>query len=386
MSEIYLDVGATTVVDPSHKQTIDKYMYDTFYNPSANYTPAFNVSKKIEYARSEIARYIGCNSNEIYFTSGASESNSWALQGWIRKYPSGLIITSPIEHHSIKDIVDDEYYSDRFWTVPVDVDGAVIISALNNMLSMAVDTGFHNILVAIQYANNEIGTVQNVSEISNVAHAHGAKFFTDATQAFSCLDMSNCISESNIDMLSMSGHKIRCPKGIGILYIKDGIDIPPLVYGSQNFGKRGGTENVASIISMGDTFHHFRLFGVDCANVEKQRDRLFEAINNITPITMNGSKENRLPNNLNITFKERVIGTTVTSLMSALGVYISVGSACTAQSSEPSHVLKAIGMSDDEAFRTIRITLPNNIDDKTLADVVGRFRIALELLLKNKTQ
>lgn len=385
MSETYLDVGATTRVKPEYKNIIDTYLYDDFYNPSANYTPAFDISKSVADSRFEIAKYIGCKSEEIYFTSGASESNSWAFQGWLRKHPRGVIITSAIEHHSIMAMVEDEYFEDKIWVIPVNSEGVVNPTTIDEAIKKAKDAGRDGILVAIQYANNEIGTIQDIAEISRVAHAGGAKLFTDATQAFSCLDMNDCISKNNIDMLSMSGHKICCPKGIGFLYVKEDVDIPPLIYGSQNFGKRGGTENVAGIITLGLAFHNFRLFGTEIDDVQEQRNILFNAINGITPVKMNGSKEMRLPNNLNVTFQERIIGLTVTSVLSALGVYISVGSACTAQSSEPSHVLKAIGLTDDEASRTIRITLPKNLTNNELNDAIGKFKIALELLLKNKT-
>ena len=382
--KIYLDNAATTPVNERVYDAISDYYRKNFYNPSANYTPAYNIAKEIERTRKTLATYIGCKPEEIFFTSGASESNSWAIQGWLRSHSAGYVVTTNIEHHSIMAISEDPYYESNICVIGVDDDGILHEANLQTVLEEVRGWGVQpdDILVAIQTANNEIGTIQPIYDLARITKNFGAHFFTDATQAFAGIDMEKFLVSSNIDMMSMSGHKIGAPKGVGFLYKSKDIELPPLIYGTQNYGLRGGTENVPAIIAMYYALQHIDIVKSRFCNVEQARDKLFEELNKITPIKMNGSKEHRLPNNLNITFEKEIIGTTIMAVLSALDVYISVGSACNAQTSEPSHVLTAIGLSEDEALRTIRITLPDDANIESVSPIAYRFKTAIELLLR----
>lgn len=382
MSDYYLDAGATTPVDNEAYSAMIPYFKDNFYNPSADYTPAYNVSKDIENARAYIADYVGALPSEVYFTSCASESNSWAIQGWIRKHQNGRVITTNIEHHSIMAIAEDPFYSKYIDVISVDDEGFILLETIYDAIEKASNEGIEpeDILVAVQYANNEIGTVQDILFLAEAVKATGAYFFTDATQAFACSWMELGFSK-NIDMMSMSGHKIGAPKGIGILFIKNGIDLPPLIYGTQNFGKRGGTENVPYIMALKEAFKNVK--HGNKWKIGLVAESLFEEINRITPVKLNGgSRGSRLPNNLNITFENKIIGQAIMSVLSAIGVYVSTGSACNAHSDEVSHVLKAIGLSEEDALRTIRITLPDNISMDDIPTIASKFRTAIELLLE----
>lgn len=381
----YLDMAATTPVTKEVMEAMQPYFSEEFYNPSAGYTPSFEVSKRIEEAKERISYYLSCDKDRIFFTSGASESNSWAFQGWLRLHPNGVIITTNIEHASIMRIAHDPYYSDKIIIMPVSHDGTLSPEMLDKQIDYAIGCKIapKDILVAVQYANNEIGTIQDIETLSKIAHDRKATFFTDATQAFADGNSRNLFSRApHIDMLSMSGHKIGAAKGVGILYST--VDLPPLIYGSQNNGMRGGTENVAGIIGLGAAFREL-LFNQNRKALTETRDNILTELNNITPVKINGViGNNRLPNNINVTFEKPIIGTTLMSVLSALGVYISVGSACSARESGTSHVLQAIGLTEEEALRTIRITIPERMKPVNVEDVILKFNIAIDLLLKNK--
>lgn len=384
--EFYLDAAATTPVIDKALDKMMPYFQEYYYNASSAYTPSFHVDRDVELVRESIAKYMGCFPEEVFFTSGASESNSWAIQGWIRKHPNGRVITTDIEHHSILAIAEDPFYARYIDVIPVEKDGYVslgaIYDAINNALLDDDNMETQDILVAVQSANSEIGTVQGIYELAEGVKAWGAHFFTDATQMFPCFDMQYGFSK-NIDMMSMSGHKIGAPKGIGILFKKRNIDLAPLIYGTQNYGKRGGTENVPYIIALGEAF---RVISSSLRwSIAYARDKLLEELKKITPVKVNGDKLSRLPNNINITFEdEKIIGNGLVLVLGAMGVYVSVGSACSAQSPEPSHVLKAIGLSDEEALRTIRITLPHDFKEEDIPEVVDRFKTAIDLVRGKK--
>ena len=385
MKEFYLDAGATTPVIDTAFDKMLPYFQQNYYNPSSAYTPSFHVNKDVESVREYIAKYMGCLPKEVFFTSGASEANSWAIQGWIRKHPNGRVITTNIEHHSILAMTEEPLFTRRtdFDVIPVNEDGIIMLDAVYDAIDRALldDVEMEDILVAIQSANSEIGTVQPIYELAEGVRAWGAHFFTDATQMFPCFDMEYGFSK-NIDMMSMSGHKIGTPKGIGCLFVKKDIDLPPLIYGTQNYGKRGGTENVPYIIALGEAFRD--ISSKPRWTIADTRNKLLEELKKITPVKENGGYE-KLSNNINITFEDdKIIGQGLVLVLGAMGVYISVGSACSAQSPEPSHVLKAIGLSDEEALRTIRISLPYDFDEKDIPEVVGRFKTAIDLVRGQK--
>ena len=381
----YLDMAATTPVTKEVMEAMQPYFSKDFYNPSAGYTPSFEVSKKIDSAKKDISNYLECDKDRIFFTSGASESNSWAIQGWLRLHPNGVVITTNIEHASIMSIAHDPYYSDKIIIMPVSHDGTLSPEMLDKQIDYAIGCKIapRDILVAVQYANNEIGTIQDIETLSKIANDRKATFFTDATQAFSDSNSQHLFARApHINMLSMSGHKIGAAKGVGILYST--VDLPPLIYGSQNNGMRGGTENVAGIIGLGEAFRQLKYYQNKNALTEI-RDDILTGLNNITPVKINGATgENRLPNNFNVTFEKPIIGTTLMSVLSALGVYISVGSACSARESGTSHVLQAIGLTEEEALRTIRITIRERMKPVEVETVIANFGIAIDLLLKNK--
>ena len=381
--DYYLDAAATTPVDIPVLTSMFPYFRLRFHNPSASYTPAYEVSKDIEAVRASIADFMHCRPSEVYFTSGASESNAWAMQGWLRKHPDGRIITTNIEHKSIMSMVDDPFFKPYFDVIPVNEDGYVVLEEIYDAMDRAYASGIRprDILVAIQYANNEIGTRQDILFLAEAVKAEGSYFFTDATQAFA--EGGDYLFSANVDMMSMSGHKIGAPKGIGLLFMRDYIDLPPLIYGTQNSGKRGGTENVPYIIALGRAFEVLKN-NPDRWKIVEARDCLCEELKKITPIKINGGAD-CLCNNLNITFlDEDINGQNLVNILSAMGVYISVGSACSAHSDEPSYVLKAIGLTDEEIYRTVRITLPYDFKEESIPDVVEQFEKAIDLIKESK--
>lgn len=365
---MYFDNASTTQVKPEVIEAMMPYFTEKFYNPSALYSKATKIKEDIEQARKIIGDFINADGNDIYFTSSGSESNNWAVQGfvnyWNRKGQEPIVITSVIEHKSILACVDHMMADVHY--IGVDSEGYVNIENLKNLLNYltrSVQTPIHRILVSIQFANNEIGTIQHIKEIAEIVHNYNAVFHTDAVQAFGQTPID--VKELGIDMLSASGHKIGCPKGIGMLYKKHDIEVDPFVYGSQMDGMRGGTENVPYIVGMAKAVE---LIGDNT----KQQMRLNILRNNfITELKslgckVNGSLTERLPNNINVTFSQNISGESLVYLLDMAGVYISTGSACDSHSIEPSHILTAIGLSDEEAAKTIRITLG---DDTTIDDV-----------------
>lgn len=356
---IYLDAASTTKPNPKVVDAMWPYLTKKWYNPSSLYAPSNEVKKDIEEARKTIADYIGAKSSEIFFTSGGSEGNCWAIQGfinyWRNKGKNPVVITSLIEHKSIMSCVENMDVDTHY--IGVDDEGFIDVQQLKDVLS-DLETYNDKVLVSMQFANNEIGTIQHVKEIAEAVHMVGAVFHTDAVQAFGQIPIN--VDEFGIDIMTASGHKIGCPKGIGFLYKKDGVEINPLIYGSQMDGMRGGTENVPYIIGMSQAV---KLIQKD----EDYQIRLAILRNTFVSklkafgCKFNGTLIDRLPNNINVTFPQNITGESLIYMMDMCGIYLSAGSACNSKSMEPSYVLKAIGLSDEEAMRTIRITLPCDI-------------------------
>lgn len=374
---IYLDSAATTKPKKEVIKAMTPYFTDEWYNPSALYGKANKIKKDIENARKTVGKFINANSNEIFFTSSGSESNAWAIQGfinyWRRKGKEITIITSTIEHKSILNCVDNMNVNVHY--VGVDNEGFVNMKTLEALLHDAENEA-HKILVSIQFANNEIGTIQHIKEIAEIVHKYDAVFHTDAVQAFGQIPID--VKELDIDMLSASGHKIYCPKGIGILYKKDSVHIDPLIYGSQMDSMRGGTENTAYIIGMAKA--------VELIQNDKERQlRLTILRNNFISqlkalgCTVNGSLYERLPNNINVAFFQDINAENLVYLLDMCEIYIGIGSACDSHSVETSHVLRAIGLSDEDAMKTIRITLPDDITmdkiDKAVCNITKQIML-----------
>lgn len=351
---IYLDHAATTAVHPDVLKEMLPYFTDKFGNPSSVYGFAANNKNKLTEARETIAGALGAKPEEIYFTAGGSESDNWALKCTAEAYGvhGGHIITTKIEHHAI--LHTCKYLENRGYDVTyLDVDENGLVDL--NILEAAIrpDT----FLISIMFANNEIGTIEPIKEIGEIAHRHGILFHTDAVQAFGQIPIR--ADEMNIDMLSASGHKFNGPKGIGFLYIKKGLKLKSFIHGGQQErGRRAGTENVPGIVGIAKACE------IAMAEMEERmkketelRDYLIKRILKEIPYTrLNGHSRKRLPNNVNISF-QFVEGESILIMLDMAGICASSGSACTSGSVDPSHVLLAIGLPHEIAHGSLRLTL-----------------------------
>lgn len=381
INTLYLDNAATTKVKQEVIDVMLPYFKDYWHNPSSLYSPSIKVKGKVENSRKIVADFIGAESKEIYFTSSGSESNCWAIKGWVEnnlknKKSKLLIITTPIEHKSIISCMEN-YANNHAKVEYVKVNnvGEVDTDHLENLLKQYNKHGY-KILVSIQLANNEIGTIQKAGKISRITHEHNAVLHMDAVQAFGQIPIS--VKTMGIDMLSASGHKISTPKGIGILYKNKEVKIEPLIHGSQMENMRGGTENVPYIVGFAKAVELTK----DYSNnenliTEAKRNYLIKKLENIN-CTLNGSRYNRLPNNVNIKLPDGINGESVIYTLDLSNIFISSGSACNSSAVEPSYVLKSIGLTDQEAIRSIRITLSEN----TSYDDIDLFVNELEKTIK----
>ena len=356
---IYADNNATTCVAPEVFEAMRPYLFEKYGNPSSIYTFGGELAADIERARIEVAELLGASwrnnlgqATEIIFTSCGTESDNAALRSAL-EVQSGRrkIVTSKVEHPAILNLcreLEREGYTVE--TIGVDGDGRLDMSALER----AVDS--ETALVTLMWANNEIGNIYPVEEVARIAHRAGALFHTDAVQAAGKVPMN--MSESEIDMLSISGHKLHAPKGVGVLYVRRGVRFRPFIIGGhQEKGRRGGTENVASIIGLGKACELARKgMAEEIAHVKKLRDRLEAGIaERIPAIRINGDKSSRLPNTSSISF-EYIEGEAILLLLDQHGICASSGSACTTGSLEPSHVLRAMGLPYTAAHGTLRFS------------------------------
>lgn len=351
---IYLDHAATTAVHPDVLKEMLPYFTDKFGNPSSVYGFAANNKNKLTEARETIAGALGAKPEEIYFTAGGSESDNWALKCTAEAYGvhGGHIITTKIEHHAI--LHTCKYLENREYDVTyLDVDENGLVDLNTIEAAIRPDT----FLISIMFANNEIGTIEPIKEIGEVAHRHGILFHTDAVQAFGQIPIQ--VDEMNIDMLSASGHKFNGPKGIGFLYIRKGLKLKSFIHGGQQErGRRAGTENVPGIVGIAKACE------IAMAEMEERmkketelRDYLIERILKEIPYTrLNGHSRKRLPNNVNISF-QFVEGESILIMLDMAGICASSGSACTSGSVDPSHVLLAIGLPHEIAHGSLRLTL-----------------------------
>lgn len=351
---IYLDHAATTAVHPDVLKEMLPYFTDKFGNPSSVYGFAANNKNKLTEARETIAGALGAKSEEIYFTAGGSESDNWALKCTAEAYGvhGGHIITTKIEHHAI--LHTCKYLQNRGYDVTyldVDENGLVDLNTLE--AAIRPDT----FLISIMFANNEIGTIEPIKEIGEIAHRHGILFHTDAVQAFGQIPIH--VDEMNIDMLSASGHKFNGPKGIGFLYIKKGLKLKSFIHGGQQErGRRAGTENVPGIVGIAKACEIAMTEMEERMKKETElRDYLIERILKEIPYTrLNGHSKKRLPNNVNISF-QFVEGESILIMLDMAGICASSGSACTSGSVDPSHVLLAIGLPHEIAHGSLRLTI-----------------------------
>jgi cysteine desulfurase len=360
---IYADNAATTPVSKAVLEAMEPFYTQYYGNPSSLYSVGRAAKKPLELAREKVAQCLGAKPNEIFFTSGGSEGDNWAIKGVAHeqsKKGKKHIITSKFEHHAVLhscETLEKEGFEVTY--LDVHEDGLVRPEELE--AAIREDTA----LVTIMYANNEIGTIQPIPEIGAICKKHGVLFHTDAVQAIGHVHIN--VKEQNIDILSLSGHKFHAPKGVGAIYIRSGIKCPNLIDGgAQERGRRAGTENVASIVGLSVALEEAcKNIDANTERLTKMRDRLIDELLKIERSRINGDRVKRLPGNINMCF-EGIEGESLLLSLDLQGVCVSSGSACTSGSLDPSHVLLAIGLPHEIAHGSLRITFS---DQNTEEDV-----------------
>lgn len=375
---IYLDNAATTKVRPEVVEAMTPYFTEIYGNASSIYRFAGKATNAVNDARQVVADFIGAKAKEIYFTGGGSESDNWVLKAlaYANRGKKKHIITSKIEHHAI--LHTCEYLETLGYEVSyidVDEDGAVKLDELER--AIREDT----FLISIMFANNEIGTIQPVKEIGELAHKHDVLFHTDAVQAYGHINID--VNELNIDLLSASGHKFNGPKGVGILYVRDTVKLGSYIHGgAQERGKRAGTHNTPGIVGFAKATELAKNELEDRIKyVSDLRDYLIDRVLAEVPYTkLNGHRTNRLANNANFSFRF-IEGESLLIMLDQKGICGSSGSACTSGSLDPSHVLLAIGLPHEIAHGSLRLTLSEettreDIDYvvEAIKEIVGRLR------------
>ena len=351
---IYLDNAATTKTAPEVVDAMLPYFSEYYGNASTIYSLGAESKKAMDHARQTIADSLGAKPEEIYFTAGGSESDNWALKATAEAYASKgkHIITTKIEHHAI--LHTCEYLEKRGFEITylnVDRDGLISLDELK--AAIRPDT----ILISVMFANNEIGTIEPIAEIGEIAKEHGVLFHTDAVQAYAQVPIN--VDEMHIDMLSASGHKLNGPKGIGFLYIRKGVKIRSFVHGgAQERSRRAGTENIPGIVGLSAAVERaMRIMDTKTRKESELRDYLIGRLENEIPhCWLNGHRTKRLPNNINFSFLF-IEGESMLIMLDMKGICASSGSACTSGSLDPSHVLLAIGLKHEEAHGSLRLTL-----------------------------
>lgn len=352
--QVYADNAATTKLSETALQAMLPYLTDTFGNASSLYRIGQDAHHGVQAARAAVAAVLGADTNEIYFTSGGSEADNWAIKGvseLMAKKGKKHIITSAFEHHAVLHTVKKlEEQGFRITYLPVYENGIVKVEDVKN--AICEDTA----LVTIMYANNEIGTIQPVAEIGAVCHEKGVLFHTDAVQAVGHVAID--VKAQNIDLMSMSAHKFHGPKGIGALYCKKGIRLPNLIEGgAQERGRRAGTEAVYAMAGMAAALTEANdTLAQNTAKLTALRDRLIDGLLQVESSRLNGDRQSRLPGNVNISF-EGVEGESLLLYLDMKGISASSGSACTSGSLDPSHVLLAIGLPHEVAHGSLRLSL-----------------------------
>lgn len=377
-NRIYLDHAATTDMLPEVAYAMEPYFIKKYGNASATYELGAEAKHAIELARESISASIHAKPNEIYFTSGGSEADNWAVKGMAeeRSKYGRHVITSSIEHHAI--LHSCEYLEKQGYRVSyldVNKDGIVKTSDLEKLIKENETT-----LISIMYGNNEIGTLQPIEEIGNIAHRYHIPFHTDAVQAVGQVPIS--VKRLPVDMLSSSAHKFHGPKGVGFLYVKEGVELPSFIHGGgQERGKRAGTENVAGIVGMAKAL----------SIATKEMDRRSKEITNlrnyfvkrvlreIPESRLNGHERKRLPGNANFSFKG-VSGTALLILLEEEGIYASAGSACNAGNTSLSHVIKALEVPKEYAYGTIRFTLGRENTREEMDKTISVLKKSVQIL------
>lgn len=360
---VYADNAATTRISETVISAMLPWLKDGYGNPSSIYSKGREAAVAIEEAREKVAAALNADIREIFFTSGGSEADNWALKStahMLSKKGKKHIVTSTFEHHAILHTAD-ALKKEGFEISYVKVNSDGVIKPEDVAALIREDTA----IVSIMYANNEIGTIQPIAEIGKLCHEKGILFHTDAVQAVGNVEID--VKAQNIDMLSLSGHKLHAQKGIGALYVRSGIKLTPLIDGgAQERGWRAGTENVAAIVGLGAAIEEASDgIAERNARVSKLRGRLIEEILKLPRTRLNGDAEKRLPGNVNISF-EGIEGESLLLMLDMKGVAASSGSACTSGSLDPSHVLLAIGLPHEVAHGSLRLTVNEYNTDEDL--------------------
>ncbi len=373
---IYMDNAATT---PAREEVVDAmlpYMSENFGNPSSLYSIAKNSAGAVEKARAQVASAIGASPKEIYFTSGGTEADNWAIKGvaFANMKKGNHIITSRVEHHAVLHTTEWlEKQGFEITYLPVDKYGMVDPEDVRNAITEKT------ILVSIMMANNEIGTIMPIAAIGKITREKGVLFHTDAVQAAGHIPID--VEEMNVDLLSISGHKFRGPKGTGALYIGKRARIDPLMHGgAQERNRRAGTENVPGIVGLGEALElAVSEMETESKRIAGLRDRLIENLLKIPKTHLNGHPELRLPNNVNVVF-EYIEGESILLMLNRRGICASTGSACSSKSLEPSHVLMACGLPHEIVHGSLRLTPGHNTTEEDIEYVVENIRGVVQKL------
>ena len=377
MQQIYLDNAATSPMKKEALEAMLPYFIDDYANPASIHALSRSPRAAVKAARETIAKTLNAESEEIFFTSGGTESDNWALisGAQMNEKKGKHIIVSTIEHHAILETAD--YLVKHGFEVTklkVDSDGLVNLDELEK--AIRPDTT----LISIMTANNEIGTIEPIKEIGKIAHDHGILFHTDAVQAYAHIPID--VKEMNIDMLSASGHKFGGPKGVGFLYVRKGIRLPPFMHGGeQENGRRAGTTNVPGVVGMAKAAEiSHRDLAESMDKLIKLRDHYIERVEKEIPYCkLNGHRTKRLPSNANFSF-QFVEGESLLMSLGMKGVYISTGSACASGSLDPSHVLLGIGVPHEIAHGSVRVSLSDNLTMEQVDYAVDSIKSSVETM------
>jgi cysteine desulfurase len=380
MKSIYLDNAATTRVDDKVAEVMQKYLVENYGNPSSLHFKGQEAKRGLDEAREIIAKAIGAKFKEIIFTSSGTEANNWAIKGLFwqnskEKTGKNHFITTKIEHDCVLNACKwIESQGGKVTYLNVDSEGFVDLEKLENAITDKT------ILVSVIHGNNEIGTIQDLKKIAEICHRKGTLIHTDACQSFTKTDLN--VKKMNLDLVTLNAHKIHGPKGVGALYIREGIKITPLLHGGgQEFQLRSSTENVAGIVGFGKAVKQVG-FGY-CRNLTKMRDYFIERVRKEIPnVSLNGSEgDKRLCNNINLCFSN-IEGEAIGSFLDVEGISISTGSACSSKSLDPSHVLLSLGKTPLEANSSVRISISKYTTKEELDYAFEKLKNTVEKLRK----
>lgn len=376
MNRIYMDNAATTAVSPAVLEKMLPYFTDFYGNASSIHSTGRDARRALEEARRKVAEVLNCKPNEVYFTSGGSESDNWAIKGtaFAQRKKGNHIITSSIEHHAV--LHTCQWLEKQGFTVtyvPVDEFGQVNPADVEKAITD------QTILISIMAANNEIGTLQPIKEIAAIAHQHKVLFHTDAVQAVGAIPVD--VQDIGCDMLSLSAHKFHGPKGVGVLYIKQGTRIDNFMHGgAQERGKRATTENIPGIVGLAEAITlATQNLEEKSARIAGLRDQLIDGLTAIPYVRLNGHRTNRLPNNCNISIRF-VEGEALLLRLDLAGIAASSGSACTSGSLDPSHVLLASGLPHEIAHGSLRFSLSDTTTQEEVDYVLQTLPGIVEVL------